>query len=266
MKILRPLLIAALVAAASPAFAQKAADKSGPTITIGGEARITDKTLLADGKVVVSAYQAVRSGGYAALRPHLRDLEKALDHAPASYPKIESSDGHVLVRADPGQDAAPITAGGIVAAAMQGKSVTMERTLNVYPLASLLLASSALESGDPNAAVAWLDRGLKLQPKSAMLLSEKGAALLIAKRPVEALAVYESGLGGDDLLAMPEEEERVRLLRGKGYALGELGRFDEAIAAYEEALKGAPADRLARSELGYVRRLKASAPAPAAQP
>ena len=37
MKILRPLLIAALVAAASPAFAQKAADKSGPTITIGGE-------------------------------------------------------------------------------------------------------------------------------------------------------------------------------------------------------------------------------------
>lgn len=266
MKALIPLLTAAaLAAAAPPAFAQKAADKPadkpGSTITIGGEARITDRKVLADGKVVVTAYQALRGGGYAALKPHLRDLEKVLDHAPASYPKIEVSDGHVLVRADPGQTAAPITAGGIVAAAMQGKSVTLERTLNLYPLASLMLASSALEAGDANAAIAWLDRGLKFQPKSAMLLSEKGAALLIAKRPADALAVYEAGLNVDDLLSMPEKEERVKLLRGKGYALGELGRLDEAIAAYEEALKDAPQDRLAQGELRYLRALKAGRPA-----
>ena len=60
---------------------------------------------------------------------------------------------------------------------------------------------------------------------------------------------------------MPEKEERVKLLRGKGYALGELGRLDEAIAAYEEALKDAPQDRLAQGELRYLRALKADRPA-----
>jgi tetratricopeptide (TPR) repeat protein len=262
MNCLRILLIVAFVATAPAAYAQADADKPQVTINIGGEARITDRKVIADGKTVVTAYQALRSGGYPALKPHLSALEKALDRAPASYPKIESSDGRVLVRADPGDDTAPMTGGALVAAAMQGKSVSLERTLNVYPIASLLLASSSLEAGDVNGAIAWLGRGLKLQPRSAMLLSEKGAALLIAKRPAEALATYSAGLDMEDLLAMPDADQEAILLRGKGYALGELGRFDEAIAAYEEALKQAPGDRLAQNELRYIRSLKASAPAP----
>lgn len=50
---------------------------------------------------------------------------------------------------------------------------------------------------------------------------------------------------------------RAHLQRGRGFALTELGRLDEAEAAYNEALKIDPNDDRAKHELEYIAHLKA---------
>lgn len=230
------------------------------SVSIGGEAQIRDRRLLADRKVVSNAYTDLRRGGYPALRPHLKALERVLANAPASYPKVEMTDGHALFRADPGEDVAEMTMAGMMAGVVQKKSVIVERTLNVYPWASFMLGGYAVDTKRPDEAIAYLDKGLALQPAAAALISEKGAALQLAKRPAEALAVYDSGLAADDIFQLPSQVDRARMLRGRGYSLGELGRLDEAVAAYQESLKIEPDNALAKGELRYLAELKAGRP------
>jgi Flp pilus assembly protein TadD len=48
--------------------------------------------------------------------------------------------------------------------------------------------------------------------------------------------------------------------RGRGFVLTELGRLDEAEAAYRESLKIEPDSERAKNELQYIARLKAGGP------
>lgn len=234
--------------------------KSGPTITIGGKVELSSQQL-ADAKAVVAAFNAMSQGGFAALPAHRAALEAVLDHAPANYSKVSVSGDMVIVRTNPGESETEAMAAGLIAAALQQRSITIASTINIYPAASFLLGSYAVETKDMAGAIAYLDRGLKLQPKNAMLLSEKGAAYQQAKQPAAALAIYEAGLNTDGLLDMPSDRDRARLLRGRGYSLGELGRLDEALTAYEESLKAEPGNKLALGEIAYLKGLKAGKPA-----
>lgn len=118
------------------------------------------------------------------------------------------------------------------------------------------------ELGDNVAAQAALHEALRLSPNNPHFLSELGYTYLREKRWIEALSTYESA----DAFALfaPQEkqkEERGRAWRGQGYALVELGRFDEAEAKYRACLKLDPTDDKARGELGYVLEQKAKAKA-----
>jgi Flp pilus assembly protein TadD len=57
-----------------------------------------------------------------------------------------------------------------------------------------------------------------------------------------------------------DPRDHARILRTKGYALGELNRFDEAEAAYQESLKYEPNHAGALNELKYLAQRKAGAP------
>jgi Flp pilus assembly protein TadD len=60
-------------------------------------------------------------------------------------------------------------------------------------------------------------------------------------------------------------EMKARLLRGRGFALTELGRLDDAEEAYRESLVSEPNNPRAAGELNYIARLRTGArPAPGA--
>jgi Flp pilus assembly protein TadD len=69
----------------------------------------------------------------------------------------------------------------------------------------------------------------------------------------EALTAYEDGLKLADI----DDGGRARMHRGRGYVLTEMGRLDEAEAAYRESLKFEPGNKIAIGELDYIARLRA---------
>jgi tetratricopeptide (TPR) repeat protein len=88
------------------------------------------------------------------------------------------------------------------------------------------------------------------------LLGERDAALAALHRPADALADSDEGLR----LPQLTDSHRARFLRGRGFALTELNRLDEAEAAYNDSLKIDPNNPIALRELQYIAGLRAGRP------
>jgi predicted O-linked N-acetylglucosamine transferase (SPINDLY family) len=86
--------------------------------------------------------------------------------------------------------------------------------------------------GNPAAAMEWMSRAVRVNPRDASVHSNMGLALLELKRPAEALASFERALG-----LLPDFADA---LNGRGIALLELKRPEEALAGFERALGLAP--------------------------
>lgn len=96
-----------------------------------------------------------------------------------------------------------------------------------------------------------LEQAVALNPDNMSAASERIQALNGLQRFDQALVAYDYLLAGT-----PTVLERALLLRGKGFALTELKRLDEAAAAYEESLQLEPDHQGARNELLYIQRLR----------
>jgi Flp pilus assembly protein TadD len=57
-----------------------------------------------------------------------------------------------------------------------------------------------------------------------------------------------------------KDDQRAVMLRGRGFALIELGRLDEAEKAYRDSLNSEPNNARALNELTYIGRLRAGGP------
>ncbi len=95
-----------------------------------------------------------------------------------------------------------------------------------------LLGVTEFQRGNPSAAIALIERAIKLAPNNADLFSNLGLALQNLKRLDDALASY------DRALALKPDDAVV--LSNRGNALRELKRFDEALASYDRALEIKP--------------------------
>jgi len=94
------------------------------------------------------------------------------------------------------------------------------------------------------------ERALALEPGRAEALRQRGLALRDLNRPLEALEAFRAvGCGSTP-------GERSDNLADIGLALEALGRLDDALATYEEALEAAPTAPLARYRRGFVRLLR----------
>lgn len=196
--------------------------------------------------------------GHSGLARHIPALRQALDRMPADYGQMVEQDGRTIVRvSDPGDVLIMLTA---LAASDEkrrqspGGAAAMP---NVYGDITLMLASDAVETRRYEEGIAYLDRTLKIQPQNWMLLSEKAAALQGLARWEEALTLADDALASPDLLMILH---RGPFYRRRGFSLIELGRLDEAKAAYEAALELDPEDANAKRELEYIAQLKAGAP------
>ena len=182
----------------------------------------------------------------------LQALRTVLDHAPARYPMIEPKGARVLVRGVTAEQIAALSllAGLQAAGSGQNKTVYVGATFNTYPMAAFLLGSYAVGRRQPDEALAWLDKGLVLQPDNLYLVTEKGAALALLGRPADALALYDATLALGDRTG--DVKSQARLRRGRGWALIELGRLDEAEADYKQSLTLEPDHGGALRELKYI--------------
>ncbi|MGC1303822.1 MAG: tetratricopeptide repeat protein [Caulobacteraceae bacterium] len=202
-------------------------------------------------KAVGAAYQ---QGGFAAVEPRLNDLQRALDHAPASLPPLETC-GEETVLHTPS-----LPAFLLVSAEAANSHAAIHKLVwrpTPYTGAAMMLGSYANEKGQWAQAMAALRRGLALDPTSPALATEAALSLARQGRNDEALALCDGILAANKVLT---SAERARLERTRGFSLEELRRFDEAEAAYKRSLELEPQNPVALNELVYIQHQRAGAP------
>ncbi|MFZ5669034.1 MAG: hypothetical protein ACOY4K_06045 [Pseudomonadota bacterium] len=212
-----------------------------------------------DQKVVDRALAAMGRRGARALADFEDDLAAVMARAPETYPQVEVRPNLVIVRSeDPGESLGllmMVAAASAKEPAMAGKSAVSRR--NTYITAAFLLGFRAVDRRAPQEALEWLDRGLALQPNEPRLTAEKAAALTLLRRWADTPAMCDAALDANPFMG---KTTRALLLRNKGFALIELGRLDEAEAAYVESRTYEPDSPVAAQELDYIRRLRAGGP------
>lgn len=199
----------------------------------------------------------IKAGGLKSVGAHTADLEAALAEGQKLPPEgvVDGDTRYVLT------DGQAQTVRALIGAALikDGAVRDTRAIATPYPAVGFYLGSYYNEVGRFDEALKTLDVGLALDGETppgrlrAVLISERGAALAGLKRWADILANGEDGLKLPDL----PDRYQARLHRGRGFALVELGRLDEAQAAYELSLKLEPSNPVAARELQYISRLRA---------
>ena len=254
------ITLSASLISAFPLHAQDSARTvTAPVPTADCSARLlsADAARKHDEDVVKSVEADLAKGsGYAGLAPRLSDLQTVLDHAPATI-HATWCDGTRVVYVD-----SPPAALLVLLEAAAAKPVTggalQTRALSVLPYAraSLYLGSWYAEHRDYRRAIAIMRMGLALAPTESNLTSEIADSLNQVGGQTEAIAICDNTLAHAFEL---QAHDRARVLRAKGYALGDLGRYDEAIATYQLSLANQPNHPGALNEIAYLTKRKAGA-------
>lgn len=166
---------------------------------------------------------------------------------------IERVDGRILVRSADSQEYLTIS-GAIASALPAGQHADIAQASNTYIQVSFILGSYANEMQHYDEGLAFLDRGLALQPHDQYLILEKAAALQALHRLDEASALVQASLNDPE---MALTLDRSRYLRVSGVILIDLERLDEAEAALNESVRLQPNNPGARRELEYIAQLRA---------
>jgi len=223
-------------------------------------AEITDRATVGDDDATVNAiFNAAQTGGFGAIGARIADLTAIVARAPAPFRRRETIEGVIYVRTLKPEDCLLVLAA--VAAEKPpagGASPGATCLANPYAPAAFLIGSYDNEIGRHEDALKIIDIGTGFDSTYAPLIAEKGDALNQMHRPGEALDVYRGGLAQGETSGSPKYKGI--LLRGEGFALTELGRYDEAEQAYRESLKVDPNHGHAVSELDYIKRMKAGGP------
>ena len=102
-------------------------------------------------------------------------------------------------------------------------------------------------------ARAALQQAVELSPSNSQYLGELAQLLARTGEAERALELFAQAKAAAEFSA-PEQKafHLARALRGQGYALIELQRYDEAEAAYRTVLASQPNNRLAQDQLRYI--------------
>jgi len=200
---------------------------------------------------------AAETGGPSALAPYASDMERALIEdgwrAPTD-PLVVLVDGRqeTLAAALRSATAKPPPPGVV--------SFVQDPYLPI----SLALGSYYNEIRNPAEAARALTLGvdilksrhdMKLAEHSAAIIGERGVAYGQMGQLDRAMADYEL------CLTLPlNDAEKARMHRGRGFVLIEMGRLDDAEAAYATSLKFAPGNEIALREVQYINRLRQGGP------
>jgi len=206
-----------------------------------------------DLKLLSQCQDDVDKGGILALSARVNDLEAALAGEKKSMELAAAQRPESLVLTDGPTNS--IMAMTLATTQMPIGATKVVAVDNPYPSMSFYLASYYDEVGQPSDALRVLDAELALSASDIGLtdhwvlqMTERGASLMALHRWTEVLENEDTALKTENL----EEHLKAQLLRGRGYALTELNRLEEAQAAYQESLKLDPESKLAKHELAYI--------------
>lgn len=263
-RIIRPVaaLIAALTfSATTSAFAQKP-EAETPALTLMTIDTCATASIVPeeadDQRAYDNAITAFATSSFPALRVYAPRMEEAMSHAPDCYPLIEQRGDNIIIRAmDTNEYVALSVAAAATASTTQNRNIAIAQARNTYVNIALLLGSFANENHEFERAIAWLDRGLALQPRNQYLIMERVSALLALERHAEAYTAIETALN-DPQMALTLD--RARYQRNAGVVLIDLNRLDEAEAALNESIRLQPNNPGARAELAYIAQLRQGGP------
>jgi tetratricopeptide (TPR) repeat protein len=200
----------------------------------------------------------ISAGGVQAVQPHVADLEKALVIGEGGRPWAVADTRYVLADGSSG----PFVARLWAMRDPSGRQRRVEAYPNPYPGLALALGAYYNEAGRPDDALRVLAVGQREDTVLGIpgqhlpaLINEHAVANGALRRWADALADDDRGLALPNLSA----PDRALLLRGRGLALTELGRMDEAAKSYQDSLGLEPGNPRAQSELAYIARLRAGA-------
>jgi tetratricopeptide (TPR) repeat protein len=210
--------------------------------------------------VLAATATDVKRSGIRAVESHAPDLEQALVDGKQAFQPPPPGEGPRYVLTD---GSAETLMALLTAAADQQSAKTNRNTIavkNPYPMISMYLGSYYNEVGKNDDAVRVLNEGIALrsEPDSMgetlpFLLGERGAALAALRKWEDSLTSYDKALMVENI----PDQHHARLFRGRGYALTELNRLDDAEEAYKNSLRFDPNNALALHELQYIASIKA---------
>lgn len=117
---------------------------------------------------------------------------------------------------------------------------------------------ASLDLGEVAEAKTFVEKALELSPSNSLYLSELGHIYQVERKWIEAMELYKRAEESANAYS-PENlrnEELTRAMRGIGYCLIELGRFDEAEKKYQKCLEINENDKKALNELKYIQSLR----------
>ncbi|MEZ5937811.1 MAG: tetratricopeptide repeat protein [Hyphomonadaceae bacterium] len=214
-----------------------------------------------DRQVLTAADADSRVRGIEGLAAHIEPLEAALAGASQAFEAAAAGDEdsvYVLVDGATQTMAAIVDAAGTAeAGGSDARSIVAVE--NPYLMIAFYLGTYYNEYGLFTDAVRVLSAGLalpemfpELGETRVLLMIERAAALGQTGDREQALAAYDEVLQRPGL-ATPF---RASALRGRGFSLIELGRLDEAEAAYRASLEIDPDNPIAMNELTYIAGLR----------
>lgn len=237
---------AALAALATPVRA--GAQPAAPPACVAAVQAALDQEAK-DRALLLPIIAEARVRGAPAVNAHLDELVAMVDRAPGA--DLPDCDGRRYERgAGPAQALLSLAES---AKAHQAVKLVMLPP-SPYVIAALYAGSAYVSRGRWAEADRVMSRGRAIAPANAGLASEDALALSHLGRNDEAKAICDRALAG---AALSPPEDRARLLRTHGYVLGEMGRYDEAIADYQQSLTLTPGNGLALNEIAYLSKRKA---------
>lgn len=246
-------LAAGLLIGAGPCAAWASAPAAAPQSQVSVSTGTIRGAEARDLRALDSAMNDMTRRGYPGLARHVAALTTALDRAPTPYGLIDRSlPNRLIIRSDDlGQTLLLATMAGAMG---NGQNTVVLQQPNVYGTIALLLGSEAVERHDYASAIIALDKGLALQPDNGHLTSEKASALQGLGQHEAVLQMIDEAL---PKLGFGASVEEAMLYRRRGASLIELGRLDDAKAAFEKSIEVLPDNPVAQNELEYIRQLQA---------
>jgi len=126
-------------------------------------------------------------------------------------------------------------------------------TPNAYPRAFYYMGFLCVKLQRYDMALAYLQRGMTLEPQNPKFLFESAQALFRMGRVDEAFELYERVT---DLSPFVTPADLATGLRGRGFILIERGELDTAEAFFIKSLQLDPDSEVARNELDYIKHLR----------
>jgi len=185
------------------------------------------------------------------VEPVLADFEKAYAGQSRIYcaDTVQEAGAYAVPTSDGGASLQPAPPGS------KPDTVAARIVINsVWCKAQYVRAFALVDLGRFDEAQAGFERLIKFAPRRSRYLSELGYLFQRKRQFQTSIDYYTRAEASADLLAPADRDyERCVALRGMGFGLIELGRWDEAEGVFKKCLAITPGEPKSLNELEYIR-------------